>query len=99
MSSLWCVLVSRDFFMNTSDCFSFFITDFVLFNYRGKDSFWWEKVPVGQEFFPNVQLPLPEVHIDETKFRGVADQFMGAMKVKLVHYIGAVVFNGFWAYE
>jgi len=44
-------------------------------------------------------LFFPEIYIDETELCGITNQFDGAVKVKLVHDIGAVVFNGLGAYK
>ena len=37
----------------------------------------------------------PQFHIYQAEFGGIANQLNGAVKVELVHQVGAVIFNGF----
>ncbi len=37
----------------------------------------------------------PQIHINQAEFGGIANQFNGAVKVQLIHDVGAVIFDGF----
>ena len=46
---------------------------------------------------PGVGLNFPEIHVNQADFSRVAHKLDGAVQAKLVHDIGAVIFDGFRA--